>query len=71
MNNRKIADDFWKDFLTSILNKIDKASAKDTFYLSMALGIGKINPRVINSDVYYTLYLNTSRHALKDEFDLY
>ena len=71
MNKRKIQDDFWKQFLDSSLNKIDKASAKDTFYLAMALGRGKINPTVINSDLYYTLYLNTGRHALRDEFDLY
>jgi hypothetical protein len=71
MNKRKIQDDFWKQFLNSTLNKIDKASPKDTFYLAMALGRGKINPAVIHSDIYYTLYLNVSRHALKDDFDLY
>jgi hypothetical protein len=71
MNRRKIPDDFWKQFLNSILNKIDKASPKDTFYLAMALGRGKINPAIINTDLYYTLYLNTSRHTLNDEFDLY
>lgn len=37
----------------------------------MALGRGKIKPNLIKSDLYYTLYLNTSRHSLKDEFDLY
>jgi len=57
--------------LNSILNKIDKASPKDTFYLAMALGRGKINPAIINSDMYYTLYLNSARHTMKDEFDLY
>lgn len=71
MNNRPIKDQFWKEFLESILNKIDKASSKDTFYLCMALGRGKINPTVINSDLFYTLYLNVSRHSMKDEFDLY
>ncbi len=71
MNKRKISDDFWKQFLASILNKIDKASPKDTFYLAMALGKGKINPGLIHSDLYYTIYLNVSRHTLKDEFDLY
>jgi hypothetical protein len=44
MNKRKIKDDFWKEFLNSILSKIDKASSKDTFYLAMALGRGKIDP---------------------------
>jgi hypothetical protein len=57
--------------LHSTLNKIDKASPKDTFYLAMALGRGKINPALINTDLYYTLYLNIARHTLKDEFDLY
>jgi hypothetical protein len=71
MNRRQIKDDFWKEFLNSTLNKIDKASPKDTFYLAMALGRGKINPAIINSDLYYTLYLNTARHTMKDEFDLY
>ena len=71
MNKRKIEDSFWKEFLQSVLNKIDKASPKDTFYLSMALGRGRINPRIINTDLYYTLYLNASRYTLKDEFDLY
>lgn len=71
MNNRQIKDDFWKDLLAAILNKIDKASAKDTFYLAMALGKGRINPKIINSDLYYTLYLNATRHCLADEFDLY
>jgi hypothetical protein len=71
MNKRQVKDTFWKEFLNQILNKIDKASAKDTFYLSMALGRGRINPSIIKSDLYYTIYLNTSRHALKDEFDLY
>jgi hypothetical protein len=37
----------------------------------MALGRGKINPAIIHSDMYYTLYLNTVRHTMKDEFDLY
>jgi len=71
MNNRQIKDDFWKDLLGAILNKIDKAQAKDTFYLAMALGKGRINPAIINSDLYYTLYLNVTRHCLADEFDLY
>lgn len=71
MNRRQIKDEFWKEFLNSILNKIDKASSKDTFYLAMALGRGKINPNIINSDLFYTLYLNASRHTLNDEFDLY
>jgi hypothetical protein len=71
MNRRQIKDDFWKEFLNSILNKIDKASPKDTFYLAMALGRGKINPALINSDLYYTLYLNSARHTMSDEFDLY
>jgi hypothetical protein len=71
MNRRQIKDDFWREFLNSTLNKIDKASSKDTFYLAMALGRGKINPALINSDLYYTLYLNTARHTINDEFDLY
>jgi hypothetical protein len=71
MNRRQIKDDFWKEFLNSTLNKIDKASSKDTFYLAMALGRGKINPALINSDLYYTLYLNTAKHTINDEFDLY
>lgn len=71
MNRRQIKDDFWKEFLNSTLNKIDKASPKDSFYLAMALGRGKINPAIIHSDLYYTLYLNTVRHTMKDEFDLY
>jgi hypothetical protein len=44
MNNRRIKDQFWKDLLSSILTKIPKASSKDTFYLSMALGRNRINP---------------------------
>jgi len=71
MNKRKINDDFWKQYLASILNKIDKASPKDTFYMAMALGKGKINPSLIHSDLYYTLYLSVTRHTLKDEFDLF
>lgn len=71
MNKRKIEDQFWKDFLSSTLEKIDKASSKDTFYLSMALGRNRINPAIINTDLYYTIYLNASRHAINDEFDLY
>ncbi|TNV82727.1 hypothetical protein FGO68_gene13221 [Halteria grandinella] len=71
MNKRQIKDQFWKDFLSSILGKIDKASSKDTFYLSMALGRNRINPAIINTDLYYTIYLNASRHAVNDEFDLY
>lgn len=35
----------------------------------MALGKGKINPSIIKSDIYYTLYLNASRYI--NEFDLY
>ena len=50
---------------------MDKASAKDTFYLAMALGRGKINPAIVNTDIYYTLFLNVTRHYMKDDFDLY
>ena len=69
MNNRQQSDDTWKTLLESALNKIDKADSKDTFYLCMALGRGKIKPELVKSDVYYTLYLNASRHL--DKFDLY
>jgi hypothetical protein len=37
----------------------------------MAVGRGKINPAIVHSDLYYTLYLNTSRHITNDQFDLY
>ena len=69
MNNRSIPDNMWSSLLEASLNKIDKAEPKDTFYLSMALGRGKINPDLIKSDIFYTLYLNMSRHI--NEFDLY
>lgn len=42
MNPRPIANSQWKELLDTILSKIDKADAKDTFYLCMALGKGKI-----------------------------
>lgn len=44
MNNRIIPDNMWKELLLSILKKIDKAEAKDTYYICMALGRWKINP---------------------------
>jgi hypothetical protein len=69
MNNRQIPDNMWSEILKSILNKMDKADAKDTFYISMALGRGKIRPELIVSDVYYTLYLNISRNIA--ELDLF
>lgn len=55
--------------LESILAKIDKAESKDTFYICMALGGGRIKPSLIKSDIYYTLYLNVSRHL--SSYDLY
>ncbi|CDW74678.1 UNKNOWN [Stylonychia lemnae] len=69
MNNKRVQDQVWKDILDSILSKIDKAEVKDTFYICMALGGGRIIPQVINTDLYYTLYLNSVRHI--SEFDLY
>eukprot|EP00347_Sterkiella_histriomuscorum_P023236 403335430 len=69
MNNRQISTQNWKDLLESVLNKIDKADSKDTFYLCMALGKDKMPKGIVKSDVYYTLYLNVAKN-LKD-FDLY
>ena len=69
MNNRSIGDVLWKDMLDATLKKIDKAEPKDTFYLCMAMGRGKIPPKLINTDIFYTLYLNASRHM--SSFDLY
>ena len=69
MNNKRVADPVWKDILDSILSKIDKAEAKDTFYICMALGGGRIIPSLINTDLYYTLYLNCVKHI--SDFDLY
>jgi len=60
MNSRPIPDNMWKEILNSILNKMDKADAKDTFYICMALGRGKINPELIKSDLYYTLFLSAT-----------
>jgi len=44
MNNREIPDSVWKDLLEVVLSKIDKADSKDTFYICMSLGKGKIKP---------------------------
>ena len=59
----------WSEILKSVLSKMEKADAKDTFYLSMALGRGKIPPELVVSDVYYSLYLNVSRNIA--QLDLY
>lgn len=69
MNDRNIPDNIWKEILSSILNKIEKASGKDTFYIAMSIGKGKIKSENISSDIFYTLYLNASKHM--NEFDLY
>jgi hypothetical protein len=69
MNNRELPENIWKDLLEGVLAKIDKADAKDTFYICMALGKGRINPQIIKSDIYYTLYLNAARHI--NDFDLF
>lgn len=69
MNNRDVPDSVWKDLLEAVLGKIDKADSKDTFYICMTLGKGKIKPSLIKSDIYYTIYLNTARFV--QEFDLY
>lgn len=62
MSKINLRDNNWKLLLESVLKKIDKAEAKDTFYLCMALNKNKIKPEIIHSDFYYTLYLNASRH---------
>jgi hypothetical protein len=69
MSKREPSDKDWKNILDSILSKIDKAEHKDTFYLCMALDKGKIKPELINSDFYYTLYLNATRHI--EHYDLF
>jgi hypothetical protein len=52
----------WSELLTSMLKKMDRADAKDAFYISMALGRGKIRPELIVSDIYYTLYMLISKN---------
>lgn len=69
MSIRNPTDEDWKAILEVVLKKIDKAEPKDTFYLCMALDKGKINPKIIHSDIFYTLYLNASRHI--HNFDLF
>lgn len=44
MNSRQIPDNMWKEVLTSVLSKIEKAGATDTYYICMALGRWVINP---------------------------
>ena len=59
----------WKDIFDAVLEKIEKAEAKDAFYLCMALGTQRVDPSLVKSDIYYTLYLTVSKHI--SEYDLF
>lgn len=69
MSRYPVSDETWKQLLEVTLSKIDQADSKDTFYLCMALDKGTINPKLVKSDFYYTLYLNASRFI--NEYDLF
>ena len=69
MSRESLDDRDWAALLKQVLNKMDKAESKDTFYICMALDKEKINPSIIDSDIYYTLYLNASRYL--KEYDLF
>lgn len=59
MNNRPIDNKLADSLLNSIQSKLDKASAKDIFYICVALGgrQQRIPSKIIHSDLYYSLYL--------------
>ena len=71
MNNRPIDNKLADGLLSSIQSKMDKASAKDIFYICVALGgrQQRISQKSIHSDLYYTLYLRLT--SIIEEFDLY
>jgi len=69
MAGRVRNEEFIKALLQETTNKMEGADSKTTFYLCMALGKGQIDPKLVKSDLYYTLYLTASRQL--DEFDLF
>ena len=69
MNERQVPDNMWREMLTAILKKIEKAESKETYYICMALGRWRIPFELIESDIYYTLYLNICRHI--GQYDLF
>ena len=74
MNNRPVNPKFASALFNAVLDKIDKAKARDAFYLSMAIGKGlqrKFSPDDIQNfgDLCYNLYLVTAREI--SAFDLF
>ena len=71
MNNRPIDSKLADSLLSSIQSKMDKAQAKDIFYICVALGgrQQRIPSKTIHSDLYYTLYLRLT--SIIEDFDLY
>mgnify|MGYP006893275173 CR=1 FL=1 len=55
--------------MSSILDKFDKASAIDVFYLCISIGQGLGRMNVVSSDVYYGIFLKQLQ-MIKD-YDLY
>ena len=71
MNPRPIEKNMADGIINGILNKFDRASSKDLFYLCIALGKGsqKLPSESISTDVYYAIYLKCLQ--VMGEFDLY
>ncbi len=73
MNHRPIPTGLSTVLFEQILSKMSKASGKDAFYVSMALGRGlgrKLDESQIPaySDICYGLYVQVMRHI--KEYDL-
>ena len=74
MNHRPMSGDTCAGVFNSVLQKIDKAGSKETFYLAMALGRGlnrKFQPDMVPkfSDLVYALYIQAAQHIAT--YDLY
>jgi hypothetical protein len=71
MNPRPIEKKMADGIINGILNKFDRASSKDLFYLCIALGKGsqKLPAESVSTDIYYAIYLKSLQ--VMGEFDLY
>lgn len=66
--DEKDNQELYGTLLTKLVDTMDKASSKDCFFIVVALSRHLIDPQIIPSDLFYTLYLNTVQYI--DQYSL-
>jgi hypothetical protein len=61
--------DQYRMLLKGVVDKMDKASSKDCFYIAVALSKNLIALPNIPTDMFYMLYLNATKYI--EEYNLY